>query len=79
MAIITIQQATKDGKYKGDTAYAHNCDIIIKVKEGIAYAQGRFAAPAEMPIFDFEETEDNGDDRTILRDSDHETYDDRNY
>ena len=77
MAIITIQQATKDGKYKGDTAYAHNCDIIVKVKEGIAYAQGRFAAPAEMPIFDFEETEDNGDEGVSLGDENFETYDDR--
>jgi predicted ATP-dependent serine protease len=77
MAIITIQQATKDGKYKGDTAYAHNCDIIVKVKEGIAFAQGRFAAPAEMPIFDFEETEGNDDAGAGLGDSDYQTYDDR--
>jgi hypothetical protein len=55
MALITIQQSTKDGKYKGDTAYAHNCDIIVRVSEGIAYATGRFAAPAEMNIFDNEE------------------------
>ena len=55
MALITIQQSTKDGKYKGDTAYAHNCDIIVKVSEGIAHATGRFAAPAEMNIFDMEE------------------------
>ena len=77
MAIITIQQATKDGKYKGDTAYAHNCDIIVKVKEGVAFAQGRFAAPAEMPIFDFEETEGNDDGAIGLGDSDYQTYDDR--
>lgn len=77
MAIITIQQATKDGKYKGDTAYAHNCDIIVKVKEGVAFAQGRFAAPAEMPIFDFEETEGNDDAGAGLGDSDYQTYDDR--
>jgi hypothetical protein len=58
MALITIQQSTKDGKYKGDTAYAHNCDIIVRVSEGVAYATGRFAAPAEMNIFDMEETEE---------------------
>jgi hypothetical protein len=77
MAIITIQQATKDGKYKGDTAYAHNCDIIVKVKEGVAFAQGRFAARAEMAIFDFEETEGNDDAGAGLGDSDYQTYDDR--
>ena len=77
MALITVQQATKDGKYKGDTAYAHNCDIIVKVKEGVAFAQGRFAAPAEMPIFDFEETEGNDDAGAGLGDSDYQTYDDR--
>lgn len=58
MALITIQQSTKDGKYKGDTAYAHNCDIIVRVSEGIAHATGRFSAPAEMNIFEIEESED---------------------
>lgn len=51
MALITVQQATKDGKFRGSQQYAHNCDIIIEVIEGIAYHQGRFQVHSEMPIF----------------------------
>lgn len=51
MALITVQQATKDGKFRGSQQYAHNCDIIIEVIEGVAYHQGRFQVHSEMPIF----------------------------
>jgi hypothetical protein len=49
---ITVQQATKQGQARGSMEFAHNADIIIEVIEGVAYAQGRFAPPSEMPIFD---------------------------
>ena len=49
---ITVQQATKNGKARGSQEFAHNADIIIEVIEGIAYAQGRFAPPSEMAVFD---------------------------
>lgn len=51
MALITVQQATKDGKFRGSQQYAHNCDIIIEVIEGVAHHQGRFQVHSEMPIF----------------------------
>ena len=51
MALITVQQATKDGKFRGSQQYAHNCDIIIEVIQGVAHSTGRFAPPSEMAIF----------------------------
>lgn len=33
---ITIQQANKNGSYKGSSAFGHNTDIIIEVNEGKA-------------------------------------------
>jgi hypothetical protein len=35
-SFITIQQANKDGSYKGNSAFGHNTDIIIEVSEGKA-------------------------------------------
>lgn len=51
-AFITIQQATKQGFARGSQEFAHNSDIIIEVVNGVAYATGRFQAPAQMQIFD---------------------------
>lgn len=51
LSIITIQQATKDGSYKGDTAYAHNCDSIIVVEGGIATQKGRFQEESRIQVF----------------------------
>jgi predicted ATP-dependent serine protease len=51
-AFITIQQATKGGQFRGSQQFAHNCDIIIEVIQGVANHTGRYAAPSEMQIFD---------------------------
>lgn len=51
-AFITILQATKDGNFRGSQEYAHNCDIVIQVANGVAYQKGRFQANSEMSIFD---------------------------
>lgn len=51
-AFITVQQATKGGQFRGSQQFAHNCDIIIEVIEGVAYHTGRYAPPSEMAIFD---------------------------
>ena len=51
LSVITIQQATKDGNYKGDTAYAHNCDIVVVVDKGVATQRGRFNDEASMEVF----------------------------
>lgn len=50
-SFIGILQATKGGNFKGDQAFTHNCDFIIKVENGIAYQQGRFNADSEIEIF----------------------------
>lgn len=50
-SFITIQQATKDGKFRGSQEYAHDADVIINVDKGIASQQGRFRDPAVMRVF----------------------------
>lgn len=50
-AFITILQSTKDGNFRGSQEFGHDCDIIIKVDNGIATQQGRFHAESEMIIF----------------------------
>jgi hypothetical protein len=50
-AFITIQQATKSGQFRGSQEFAHNCDVVIRVEDGVAYQQGRFAGHTEMQIF----------------------------
>lgn len=49
---VTVQQATKQGHARGSQEFGHNCDIIVEIVDGVAYAQGRFAPPAEMEVFD---------------------------
>ncbi len=41
-SFITVQQATKDGKFRGSQEYAHNCDAVIEVIAGVAHHMGRF-------------------------------------
>ena len=35
-ALITISQSTKDGKMRGSYEIVHDCDIAVKVDNGIA-------------------------------------------
>ncbi|OSZ81930.1 hypothetical protein CAP35_01270 [Chitinophagaceae bacterium IBVUCB1] len=49
-SVIGIFHATKDGKFRGGQTYAHDVDVLIRVEDGVAYAQGRFAPPGEMNI-----------------------------
>jgi hypothetical protein len=51
-AFVTVQQATKDGKFRGSQEFAHNCDIIVEVNAGVATQTGRFAEHSTMKIFD---------------------------
>lgn len=64
-AFITIQQATKDGKFRGSQEYAHDADVIINVANGIATQQGRFCEPSMMRVFKkgtYQEKEEFADD-----------------
>ncbi len=49
-SVIGIFHATKDGKFRGGQTFAHDVDVLIRVEDGVAYAQGRFAPPGEMNI-----------------------------
>jgi hypothetical protein len=51
VSFITIQQATKDGKFRGSQEYAHDADVIINVANGEAHQQGRFREPSIMRVF----------------------------
>lgn len=51
-AFIAIMQATKTGNFKGSQEFAHNADLIIEVKKGVAYQEGRFQAASQMNVFD---------------------------
>lgn len=50
--LITVQQATKSGQFRGSQTFAHNCDIICEVIDGVVYHTGRFNDHTEMPVFD---------------------------
>lgn len=51
-ALITVQQATKSGQFRGSQTFAHNCDIICEVIDGVVYHTGRFQDHTEMNVFD---------------------------
>jgi predicted ATP-dependent serine protease len=61
-AFITIQQATKNGNFRGSQEFAHNCDMVIRVEAGQASHQGRFQEPTEMAVFD--KPEENANKKT---------------
>lgn len=50
ISIIGVFHATKDGKFKGGQAFAHAVDVMIRVEDGIAHAQGRYAPPGAISI-----------------------------
>jgi len=51
ISFVTIKQVTKDNKFRGSQEYAHNCDIIIEIIDGIANQKGRYNPQAEMEVF----------------------------
>lgn len=51
-AFVTIQQATKGGQFRGSQEYAHNCDMIVEVINGVAHHTGRYNGHTEMAIFE---------------------------
>ena len=54
-SFITIKQVTKDGKFRGSQEFAHNCDIIVEIIDGVANQKGRYNPAAEMEVFTKEE------------------------
>ena len=51
-SIIAIMQATKNGQFRGSQEFMHNCDVIVRVEDGVAHHTGRFAPSSEMAVFD---------------------------
>jgi predicted ATP-dependent serine protease len=51
LSLITIQQSTKDGDFRGSQEYAHDCDSIVRIADGIANQQGRFQEASQMMVF----------------------------
>jgi len=50
-AFLAIMQSKKDGDFKGTQEWAHNCDIIIEMRNMIAHqTKSRFAPPANIKI-----------------------------
>jgi hypothetical protein len=49
-SIIGIFHATKDGKFRGGQTFAHDVDVLMRVDNGVVYAQGRYAPQGEMRI-----------------------------
>ncbi|RQO29834.1 hypothetical protein DBR32_14720 [Taibaiella sp. KBW10] len=41
---------SKGEEIRGLQTFAHDVDIVIKVEDGFAYAQGRFDPPSQMNI-----------------------------
>jgi len=54
-SFVTVKQVTKDGKFRGSQEYAHNCDIIVSIEDGIATQKGRYNPQAQMEVFAKEE------------------------
>ena len=50
-SFVTVKQVTKDGKFRGSQEYAHNCDIIVSIEDGIANQKGRYNPEAQMEVF----------------------------
>lgn len=42
--------ATKDGKFRGGQTFAHDVDVLMRVEDGVVYANGRYASPSEMKL-----------------------------
>ena len=54
-SFVTVKQVTKDGKFRGSQEYAHNCDIIVEIIDGIAHQKGRYSPISEMEVFNKQE------------------------
>lgn len=50
-AFIAIMQSVKDGNFKGSQEWAHNCDIIVEMKNMVAnQTKSRFAPPSHIRV-----------------------------
>lgn len=54
-SFVTIKQVTKDGKFRGSQEFAHNCDVIVEIIDGVAHQKGRYNPEAQMLVFEKEE------------------------
>ena len=50
-AFIFIFHTTKEGNFRGKQGFAHDVDVIIEVKDGIAKANGRYSPANQAIVF----------------------------
>jgi hypothetical protein len=50
-AFIFIFHTTKEGNFRGKQDFAHDVDMIIKVENGAAKANGRFGVGEDLIVF----------------------------
>ncbi len=50
VAFIFIFHSTKNGQFRGQNQFAHDVDVIIEVKDGIAKANGRFSPGGQIKL-----------------------------
>jgi predicted ATP-dependent serine protease len=58
VSFVTVKQVTKDGKFRGSQEYAHNCDIIVEIVDGIANQKGRYSPMSQMQVFNKQEKDE---------------------
>lgn len=56
VAFVFIFHTTKEGNFRGKQDFAHDVDVIVEVKEGIAKANGRFGIGGQLDIFNPDST-----------------------
>jgi predicted ATP-dependent serine protease len=49
-SFIFIYHTTKEGKFRGVNAHAHEVDVIIEVEKGKATSTGRFNAGGSVGV-----------------------------
>jgi predicted ATP-dependent serine protease len=66
-ALITISQSTKDGKMRGSYEIVHDCDIAVKVENGVASTtKNRFKEKGlTLSVFESKNSDSRFDSRLL--------------
>lgn len=53
LAVLAIMQSTKDGTFKGDQRFKHDCDIFLKCNRPKVYqTKSRYSPPSDIVVFE---------------------------
>jgi len=50
-SFIFIYHTTKEGRFRGENAHAHEVDVIVQVENGLAKAKGKFGGGELQVIY----------------------------